>query len=430
MCGIVGVMKRDLGIPEINRFRDLFAVAQVRGDDGSGIFAVPRAGPAKPVAVNGKQGVKFARTTWSSGHLVTTKEFYDAIKGELSILVGHARQPTRGGSTIDMVHPHRSEHIILVHNGTMTFVNGISLKQGESDSKAICKALATVGPQKFVQDSYGAYALIWVDLKQQTLNFLRNGERPLWMVEEKDSMVNGRITTLWWASESWMVPVCLSRYPAYNKEKHRLFQLPKDELWSYPLDVDFFLKEPKIEKCEKKYTSYTYGGSYGMYGDDWENDIPFAGGTTNTGGKSSVIQLSPPNNTDKDKFSYIPPEHRQTGPTSSTESTSRPTLTSGTILKNSKLNAEMATVAAEKGGKAQTDMFRKDDLTFYQAKDYKEACDLINAGPCVWCDTSPAFVSDVTPKVYPVRFSANKRDYICHACMADEDAQRMLGIAS
>lgn len=431
MCGLVGVMKRDLGLGEVNRFRDLYTVAQLRGDDGAGMFVVPRAGPNKPVPLNGKHGIKTARTTWSSGHLVTTKEFYDAIKCDASIMVGHARQPTRGGSTLEMVHPHRAGHIIMVHNGTMNYVNGNSLKTGESDSKAICRALFEGDPQKFVQNSYGAYALIWVDLEKQTLNFLRNDERPLWFCEEKDTMVNGQVTTLWWASEPWMMTMTLSRYPSYNKDKMRVFQLPKNEHWSFPLDVDYFLNEATVEKCEKKYSVSTYndGAAYGYGGyngrdawEAWDDATPFVGGTTKNTKTETSTALRVIGTSDKsDQFSYIPPEHRQT-------TGERLAAYPSVVLKSSKANADLASAkATKKEDVPQADFFRK-DLSFFQVKNYVEAVDLINAGPCCWCSTSPPFVSDVTPKIYPVRFSADKKDYICHECLKDEDAQRMLGI--
>ena len=129
MCGIVGVMSDKLTLGDYLRFKDLFTLAQLRGDDGAGVAAVPR-------KTNVEQ-VRIRKTTWSSGHLVTTSDFDQAVQGDNSILIGHARQPTKGGSKKEFVHPHISGNIILVHNGTMNYVDGKNVPVNESDSKMI-----------------------------------------------------------------------------------------------------------------------------------------------------------------------------------------------------------------------------------------------------------------------------------------------------
>jgi hypothetical protein len=415
MCGITGVMGHNLGVLEVSKFKDLMVLSQLRGDDGAGMIAVPKSNPVKKVNIR--------RTTWSSGHLVTTQDFDECIKGDVNILVGHARQPTKGGSKLENVHPHRAGNIILVHNGTMSHVNGNAIPQGESDSRMVCKAIAEVGPQKFVDNSYGAYCLVWIDLDKQTLNFLRNTERPLWLCEERATVLeNSLVRNLFWASEGTFLQLTLGRYVSYSKERHKYFALPKDEHWSYPLHVTHALADATITKCEKTYKGST--GYYSTYNGDWEswvaggNDVvPFAKDTTkNNGG-----------------FVYRPPEYRGGVGTGVDRVSSVPLVNASSIIARSK--AEALSETKRKEGGSQSAIFPETKgLDYYACKDNRRITDLLGAGSCVWCEVRPLILADDAgtkkyPKIFPVRYTDSRNEYVCETCVEDKDVQRMVGIA-
>lgn len=440
MCGIAGVMGSKLGFSEIQKFSDIFTFAQVRGAEGAGIISIPNKDVITPT------NIRCRRTTWSSGHLVTTQEFSEVIKGDINLLLGHARQPTKGGNSIDNVHPHRFEHIYMIHNGTMSWVNGESIPVGHSDSKMVCRAIAQHGIRKFVDNSHGAYCLVWLDLKAQTLNFLRNDQRPLWMCEEKFSAFVGSTTeNVFWASEAWMLHVGLSRYSGYNKERHNFFQLPADKLYSYPLDVKNQIADPVITEMKKIYPVSTYGSSsaYGTWEEQLEADrdpVPFVSGVGDVGNSTKVTTLVASSNatTSGNEFRYTPPEYRDTN--------TRPAIQVASVLSRSRNDAMLNSASvdrisegvknilnSQKGGASQTALFpdtdRVADLEYYRCKDQYRIKMLVDAGPCVWCAMRPVIQKDFRTNIFPVRYTEDRREYVCETCIHDLDVQRMVGIA-
>lgn len=433
MCGIVGVMTEKLTLGDYLRFKDLFTLAQLRGDDGAGIITVPKKQHV--------QNVRVRKTTWSSGHLVTTGDYDDAIKGDNSMLIGHARQPTRGASKMEFVHPHSSDGICLVHNGTMTTIDGKTIPNNESDSKLICKMIATQGVEEFVDKSYGAYCLVWVDINTQTINFLRNAERPLWMVEQRFSSMSESVTHLWWASELWMVYQALSRYPGYSKETMKAFSLPVNEWWSFPLTISgYALKAPTIKKVEKKYQCVTYPHS-----DVWDAEFESNTNVGGTGANTSVGPFLGNNSNEPQKsgsgttngsplFKYTPPEYRR-----AEDAVSYPAVVSvARILERSKQDAELATAQAEEKAKEKptsatfpkgsVDFAYDESLDKYAETDQKRVMALVSHSSCIWCETKPSFVTGKITKIFPVRFATDRRDYACSECIKDLDIQRMVGI--
>lgn len=426
MCGICGVMGNKLGFGELARFKDLFAMSQIRGDEGAGLIGIPHKN------VIGPGDVRVRKTTWSSGHLVTTKDFDEVIKGDLDILIGHARQPTKGGTKIDMVHPHQSGEVTLVHNGTMTTVGDKVVQGGESDSRMIADYLAKEGIQKLVDSSWGAMCLVWVDRRDQTINFFRNAERPLILCEERNSIMGTTpVQNLYWASEMGMLHLCLARYTSFVKERHKFFHLPVNEHWKYPLKVDRF--EPEVVEVKRKpYSVVSY------HGDDWEvwNDqYPFVPDRTRTntnserwhgqnGGGSGTTKSSA-------GFSYTPPEHRQRDNES--------IIHSSLVLNRSRREAEACTKLREEALKRVADREKAgatsvvtfpsaDEFAKFSEDDPNKVMALVTAGGCVWCEEKPAIVSGQKTRVFPVKFSDNQSNYVCANCITDLDVRRMVGM--
>jgi hypothetical protein len=442
MCGICGVMSLKLGFGEITRFKDLFTMAQLRGDEGSGMIGIPHKDKIGP------GDVRVKKTTWSSGHLVTTQDFHDVIKGDVDILVGHARQPTKGGTKIDMVHPHRSGDIILVHNGTMTSVDHVVVKQTDSDSRMITECLAKHSLQHLVDTSWGAMCLIWVDRRDQTLNFYRNNERPLIMCEERHSiMENSHIKNVYWSSESGMLHLALGRYSGYVKERHKYFALPVNEHWKYPLKVDQMIPEvTEIKKRVPVSAVPTNGYStWDQWGDD--NQLPFVpsrpANSERWAGSTAVTTKKP-----YESFVYTPPEYRQ-------KPESETVVHASIVLSRSRRDAETATklreealkrlelrkaAMAKKGGDPQDEEYFPtptkstavavvDDISKYAETNPARVFDLVSAGPCVWCEEKPALIDGRLTTVFPVKYSENHSSYVCGDCTKDLDVRRLVGIS-
>lgn len=179
MCGLVGVVTKGIHgfqAREIDVFTQLLYADQVRGSHGTGMF------------YNSKQGKPHIRTLKApcpSSAFIGFKEYEEATRTlfkESNFVVGHNRSATKGKIDTACTHPFREKHIVLVHNGTL--LSHKNLKEDvEVDSHAICHSIAEIGIKETTKKLDGAFALIWFDAKEKTLNLCRNIQRPLFILD-------------------------------------------------------------------------------------------------------------------------------------------------------------------------------------------------------------------------------------------------------
>jgi hypothetical protein len=269
MCGIVGIAG-DINAGHRDAFKDLLRVCQVRGRDSTGAFSVNNTG------VTG-----FVKTVGTPEQLLDTKS-YDKIVDvtNAKIMVGHCRAKTFGAVTGRNAHPFEHDHILGVHNGTLRgHYNMSGASTFEVDSDFLFSKISKEGVRETIPQMQGAWALVWYDSNEKTLNFLRNAERPLWFgyTEDKKVMI--------WASEPWMIN-------AFSRDKYKLFQgdpetgepmfwkLPENRLFSYkinwlgktPSEI-FTLAEPvELASEVRTYTGNVVSSGMnnrGLTGNDW-----------------------------------------------------------------------------------------------------------------------------------------------------------------
>ncbi len=175
MCGIVGVVTgfvNGFSYDEANMFRDMLVMDTLRGFDSTGCFGVTNRGNMGMVkdAINGAAFVR-------------TKEF-EAFNSDLHqhglFAVGHNRAATRGSITDKNAHPFCvDDKIVLVQNGTYKGDHK-HLKNTDVDSEAIAHVIAEDDDiEKSLKRINAAYALVWYNIKDKTLNIIRNDERPM-----------------------------------------------------------------------------------------------------------------------------------------------------------------------------------------------------------------------------------------------------------
>lgn len=259
MCGIVGAMSYFLSPGEIDRFKELMIVSNLRGWDGAGV-----------VGVDQKHGVHFLKSLLSGVEAIKSKAFEDLLnKGRITTLIGHTRYPTRGKVDYDATHPHVAGHIVGVHNGTMDHVLGHRPAAGESDSKLLFEAIRDVGIEETIRDSQGAFCLVYADKKENTINFIRNYKRPLSFA----SMANSN--TFYWASEAGMLQYILGRHG----QKFEITTMPENKLFTYSMDMGTPIKP--MGEARSLYQGYVPAREVAG------NTRPFQGGS-HGGGSTSV----------------------------------------------------------------------------------------------------------------------------------------------
>lgn len=247
MCGIVGIAG-NMSTRHNDIFRDMLLLNVVRGADSTGIMQI-ELGSDKPPIISKALGHPLNLLKEEKG-VFTPKGKIDGVR---KVLLGHNRAATSGEVNVDNAHPIQVDHIIGVHNGTIHYTRDlVDGNTDDLDSRALYKTIAAKGIDEAWKSFYGAAALVWWDSKEQTLNLIRNEERPLWVGWGL------RRDVIYWASEPWMITVALNRnneslneLEVEGKKSHEIIQLKAHALHTFaPTSLTCPLKE--VRELQKK----------------------------------------------------------------------------------------------------------------------------------------------------------------------------------
>lgn len=190
MCGHVG-MAGDVYSADLEIFRQLLWVDALRGFHGTGAAVVSSSGKVTVTKVQG-----------STMRLFCEADFHKSLSCTDRVFIGHNRHATVGGHEPSNSHPFEFSHVVGAHNGTL---NGRSknklhdFDQFGTDSEALYHNINEFGVEEVIPEIEGAWALVWYNKAEHSLNFIRNNQRPLhYCFNEKGTMI-------YWASEAWML---------------------------------------------------------------------------------------------------------------------------------------------------------------------------------------------------------------------------------
>lgn len=287
MCGVIGIAALNnigIGYKEREVLRDMIVADSLRGSEGTGVMVMNENQEVRMMKQAGDPFSLFRNKGW--------KDFidpaYDKDRPRDLMVVGHNRWASMGAINTYNAHPHQAGRITLVHNGTLQLHSRLpDIRKCDVDSEALARGIDQMGIDRAIGGTYGAYAIIYFNSEDGTVNLLRNEERPLCFSVEPDA------NRLLFASE----PGMLKWIAARRGIKIGAIQMLKPHmLMSFKVtnDPEELKEEPVFRRVEGPYTYNHYRD--GEYGDMLANEFDDAVSRRfNQVGRGKVIPMEQSN---------------------------------------------------------------------------------------------------------------------------------------
>jgi predicted glutamine amidotransferase len=236
-------MAGDLAFKHKKVMKDLLFFNTLRGRDSTGVSRYDK----------NKQEVLTHKATVPGFEFIDLPFIDDLLKPCVGAWIGHGRWKTVGQINRMNAHPFEVREddgtisFIGAHNGTLTNKWEIERELGRgafgTDSEAFLNLIAERGAKKALAEAKGAWALSYWNSDDDSINLLRNKERPLTYAMTDDGEV------IMWASEAWMLRIACDRNEVKLTENQAkapaIYWVPEDTLLSWPI--------PSFQKDEKKF---------------------------------------------------------------------------------------------------------------------------------------------------------------------------------
>lgn len=278
MCGLVGAAG-DLSFNHEKAFKDLLIFDVIRGEHSTGVLGVQKF-TAHPVIV---------KQLGAPHELFNDLRWERISKSINKVLLGHNRYATQGTVNKRNAHPFEFGTVIGAHNGTVS--NKHALVDGNKfdvDSQAIFNSIDQEGVEETITKLKGAFALTWWNMADDTINFIRNSDRPLYISWTEDKKA------VFWASEAWMLEIALSRHSIKFEKPGMLVE----ENWlSIPVEDKGVLGKGVVKKIHcPKYQPVIYGSpankqTSSSNASNANSNNSSQGGQSNTKNTNNVLTL-------------------------------------------------------------------------------------------------------------------------------------------
>jgi hypothetical protein len=289
MCGIVGYVSiADETLQSVKQdfLRDALILDTFRGMDSTGI-----------VTVREDQRVSTRKSLKMGWEYVTTKGFKNLEHGWAAI--GHNRAATKGKVVRENAHPFTVGDVTLVHNGTLNNM-GRNLpdfcSKQDVDSMNVTRAIAAVPPEDVCREVLehldGAFALVWFDKRDESLNIARNTQRPLHFAH------NTQKSVLWYMSEGKHLDMLKKHKWCFHPDIGTVYQFSPYKLFKW--------KKGSILPVQEEFAPFAYRSSVGT-----GNHSGRGRGASSTGSDSTTPRSTQQNRQRSSK--HVTPSNNVTG---------------------------------------------------------------------------------------------------------------------
>lgn len=197
MCGMSGAAG-SMWSPEKKAVEYLMLMNTIRGPHSTGLASIPRNEKDDPIVLKAL-GMPSGDPETGRPGVMGLKSWDKAFSGNPVAIISHNRWATRGEVSSKNAHPFYFDNVVGTHNGTL-FPSSEKRLLGhgvhQTDSECIFNTIHDRGIEKTVPLLEGAYALVWYDLVKNTINMIRNDQRPLHFVFSHDGH------TMFWSSDA------------------------------------------------------------------------------------------------------------------------------------------------------------------------------------------------------------------------------------
>lgn len=217
----------------------------LRGTDSTGV-AIMAKGNKK-----GEHRPELVKALGGPDQLLEQKRFDKALSHVNTLFMTHNRAATIAARTLQFAHPYQFEHVVGMHNGTVPLYNLKTIDpDAKSDSQTIIQAINDMGVEEVIPKIEGAWALVWYDSRDYSINFLRNSQRTLYFTFDDDRK------NLFWSSEIEMLASACNRREIKRTDATRVFMCVPDKWYKWIIPDHGKPFEQSINKTVegKKYT--------------------------------------------------------------------------------------------------------------------------------------------------------------------------------
>jgi len=193
MCGIVGYVTSKNKTDYEKFFKQALIADVLRGFDSTGVI------------IGDDREYAYYKRAVNAIDFLDMRKAGQVINGNAlnrpAFAIGHNRAATVGNVNSANAHPFEQGDLIGVHNGTLRTYHRLDKSRDfDTDSETLYYNLSKRDDiADVLGDVKGAYALVWYNSAEGTVNIIRNDERPLTLAKVKDE------DTVLWASEPGML---------------------------------------------------------------------------------------------------------------------------------------------------------------------------------------------------------------------------------